>query len=295
MGGYQVPVGYRFTPSEEELLLHYLLPRVNGNDYPKGVVPDCDLYGTKEPWEIWRDFHHSSPDDQEDIYVFTTLKKKTPNGSRFCRTVGAAGTGVWKGEDSGKKIRACGNDIGIRKRFRYMNPGSPHDDRWIMLEFQLDESLVQVRNKETIVLCLVRKKETSGKSKLEERQNHEVDMPSRGEIQAQHVHDDQQQHIDASTYDQLRFLDDYLMNDVGGEQNTMVNPTLLAQYDQQDMIGTSTEDQLRVFEDFLMNDVEGEEDTVVNPALLAQYGQQGTSIEDQLRLFEDYLMSDIEG
>ncbi|XP_016648520.1 PREDICTED: NAC domain-containing protein 66-like [Prunus mume] len=214
MGGYQVPVGYRFTPSEEELLLHYLLPRVNGNDYPKGVVPDCDLYGTKEPWDIWRDFHHSSADDQEDIYVFTTLKKKTPNGSRFCRTVGAAGTGGWKGEDSGKKIRACGNDIGIRKRFRYMNPGSPHDDRWIMLEFQLHESL----------------KETSGKSKLEERKNHEVDMASRGEIQAQHVHDDQQQHIDASTYDQLRVFEDFLMNDVEGEQDTMVNPTLLAHF-----------------------------------------------------------------
>ncbi|BFG28907.1 hypothetical protein CerSpe_151810 [Prunus speciosa] len=294
MGGYQVPVGYRFTPSEEELLLHYLFPRMNGEDYPKGVVPDCDLYGTKEPWEIWRDFH-SSPDDQEDIYVFTTLKKKTPNGSRFCRTVGATGTGVWKGEDSGKKIRARGSDIGIRKRFRYMNPGSPHDDRWIMLEFQLDESLVRVRNKETIVLCLVRKKETSGKSKLEERQNHEVDMASHGEIQAQHVHDDQQQHIDASAYDQLRFVDDYLMNDVEGEQDTMVNPSLLGQYDQQDVVGTSTEDELRVLEDFLMNDVEGEQDNMVNPALLAQYGQQGTSIEDQLRFFEDYLMSDIEG
>ncbi|ONI13972.1 hypothetical protein PRUPE_4G255500 [Prunus persica] len=92
-------VGYKFRPSEEKLFLHYLLPRLNGEDYPKGVVPDCNLYGTKEPWEIWRDFHHSSPDDQEDIYVFTTLNKKTPNGSRFCRTVGAASTGVWKGED----------------------------------------------------------------------------------------------------------------------------------------------------------------------------------------------------
>ncbi|CAB4307565.1 unnamed protein product [Prunus armeniaca] len=251
MGGYyQVPVGYKFRPSEEELFLHYLLPRLNREDYPKGVVPDCDLYGTKEPWEIWRDFHHSSPDDQEDIYVFTTLKKKTPNGSRFCRTVGAAGTGVWKGEDSGKKIRACGSNIGIRKRFRYMNPGSPHDDRWIMHEFQLDESLLRVRNKETIVLCLVRKKETPGKRKFEELQNHE-DVPPRGEIQAQHVHDDQQHHIGPSTYDQLRVLD--LMNYVEGEDN-MVNPTLLAQYDQQEHLGTSTDDQLiRFLEDYLVD------------------------------------------
>ncbi|CAB4308852.1 unnamed protein product [Prunus armeniaca] len=48
MGGYyQVPVGYKFRPSEEELFLHYLLSRLNGEDYRKGVVPNCDLYGTK--------------------------------------------------------------------------------------------------------------------------------------------------------------------------------------------------------------------------------------------------------
>ncbi|CAB4308856.1 unnamed protein product [Prunus armeniaca] len=46
MGGYyQVPVGYKFRPSEEELFLHYLLSRLNGEDYRKGVVPNCDLYG----------------------------------------------------------------------------------------------------------------------------------------------------------------------------------------------------------------------------------------------------------
>ncbi|KAH0987611.1 hypothetical protein GBA52_014788 [Prunus armeniaca] len=45
MGGYyQVPVGYKFRPSEEELFLHYLLSRLNGEDYRKGVVPNCNLY-----------------------------------------------------------------------------------------------------------------------------------------------------------------------------------------------------------------------------------------------------------
>ncbi|KAM1278824.1 hypothetical protein ACFX2J_030795 [Malus domestica] len=150
-GYYQVPVGYRFMPRDDELLLGYLRPKLDGQDYPKGIVHDCDLYGLEEPSDIWRRLNRASHDGQEctddkDIYVFTTLNSNAPNGSRVCRTVGTTG-GTWKGEDAGKEIYASGikHAIGLKKRYTYRNKGSSQNDHWIMHEFHLDPSLL--RNK----------------------------------------------------------------------------------------------------------------------------------------------------
>ncbi|KAB2623499.1 NAC domain-containing protein 68-like [Pyrus ussuriensis x Pyrus communis] len=147
----ECPIGYRFMPRDDELLLDYLRPKLDGQDYPKGIVHDCDLHGLEEPSDIWRRLSRASHEghectDDKDIYVFTTLNLKAPNGSRFCRTVGTTG-GTWKGEDAGKKIYASGikHAIGFRKRFTYRNKGSPQNDHWIMHEFHLDPSLL--RNK----------------------------------------------------------------------------------------------------------------------------------------------------
>ncbi|XP_009370826.2 NAC domain-containing protein 41-like [Pyrus x bretschneideri] len=192
-GYYQVPVGYRFMPRDDELLLDYLRPKLDGQDYPKGIVHDCDLYGLEEPSDIWRRLNRASHEghectDDKDIYVFTTLNLKAPNGSRFCRTVGTTG-GTWKGEDAGKKIYASGikHAIGFRKRFTYRIKGSPQNDHWIMHEFHLDPSLLRNKHhqEKNIVLCILRRKDDiSKKRKLEERDNYEENAANHFQPQA---------------------------------------------------------------------------------------------------------------
>lgn len=44
-GGLHLPEGFKFRPPIEELILHYRRPKLNGEDFPEGIVHDCDLYG----------------------------------------------------------------------------------------------------------------------------------------------------------------------------------------------------------------------------------------------------------
>ncbi|KAI4313457.1 hypothetical protein L6164_026439 [Bauhinia variegata] len=90
-----------FQPREEELIAVYLFNKVAGKDDVSMVnIPDCDLYGNKNPWEIWQEFLEDSncksfSRDKNELYLFTTLKKKENFPSRFDRRVGL---GAWRFE-----------------------------------------------------------------------------------------------------------------------------------------------------------------------------------------------------
>ncbi|OMO72171.1 No apical meristem (NAM) protein [Corchorus capsularis] len=124
------------------------------------MVQECDLYGHKEPWEIW-DMFGGATHNQEDVYFFTQLKKKSCNGSRINRSVGS---GTWKGEDSGKEIkdpRYSPTPLGFRKRFRYEDGNPEQIGRWILHEYRLSDSLI--KNDMDYVLCRLRKNERGNK------------------------------------------------------------------------------------------------------------------------------------
>lgn len=46
-----LPVGYRFRPTDEELLCHYLRGKYLGVNEPVCVIPEADLYSW-EPEEL---------------------------------------------------------------------------------------------------------------------------------------------------------------------------------------------------------------------------------------------------
>lgn len=144
-----LPAGYRFCPTDEELILYYLHPKVNGKEVPgQGNSPvfDFDLYGVMEPWDIWEKFKSKRENDlklSNDLYFFTTLKLKTTEGTRICRTLPSGSK--WNGENRPSEIKNSGSEdvIGHKKRFSYRNNGSDdQQDRWIMYEFDIDQKLV---------------------------------------------------------------------------------------------------------------------------------------------------------
>uniref|UniRef100_A0A2N9EBU4 NAC domain-containing protein n=1 Tax=Fagus sylvatica TaxID=28930 RepID=A0A2N9EBU4_FAGSY len=114
--------------------------------------------------------------NEEDMYVFTKLKKKSVKSSRFDRTVGEIG--AWKGEDSGVKLyyedknnRGTITKVhGIRKRFRYESScNSVQDGRWTMYEYSLDASMPIHAEFPDYVLCRIKKNdEPEKKRKLTE-------------------------------------------------------------------------------------------------------------------------------
>ena len=46
-----LPPGFRFYPSDEELVCHYLLKKVANERIAQGTLVEVDLH-TREPWEL---------------------------------------------------------------------------------------------------------------------------------------------------------------------------------------------------------------------------------------------------
>ncbi|XP_059451331.1 NAC domain-containing protein 19-like [Corylus avellana] len=145
-----MPVGFRFQPTDEELVAFYLLNKVRGEDLGWDGIGEFDIYGEKAPWQFCG--------DQEKLYVFTRLKKLSKN--RVART---AGCGVWHENSSVKIYDDQGDVIGARKLFSFkVKEGScMKKSNWIMHEF----SFVGERERTTDwVLCTIQKKESESRA-----------------------------------------------------------------------------------------------------------------------------------
>ncbi|KAK6246673.1 hypothetical protein QUC31_001291 [Theobroma cacao] len=141
-----VPPGYRFAPTDDQLILHYLSNKIKGEPLPSEAVTDCEIYGDqdKEPWRI---FGMTSP---RKFYVFTKLKNKG-KGKRIERT---AGRGTWKGQRTDPVKDSDGNQIGFKKLFVFEVKGGGANNvngHWLMHEYSLltqsDYVLCAIRNK----------------------------------------------------------------------------------------------------------------------------------------------------
>lgn len=143
----------KFKPTDEELIKFFLYNKINGKPLPThATILECDLYGERNPWEIWEAFAESNSYDGKDLYFFTTLKRKFLTSSRLVRTIGL---GSWEGEDVGKVVMAKGTNqrIGLKKRFRFEKSGTSHDGAWILHEYSLDSSLLA--NPSVSVICSI--------------------------------------------------------------------------------------------------------------------------------------------
>lgn len=49
--GASLPPGFRFYPSDEELVLHYLYKKITNEEVLKGTLMEIDLH-TCEPWQL---------------------------------------------------------------------------------------------------------------------------------------------------------------------------------------------------------------------------------------------------
>ncbi|KAM4094740.1 hypothetical protein ACB094_06G216900 [Castanea mollissima] len=107
-----IPVGYRFQPTEEELLGHYLrLKMQGGNDYDVRAIGEVNIYNY-EPWDL-PGLSKIKSDDQ-DWFFFCAREIKYPNSNRSNRMTKK---GYWKitCQDRDIKARGTKNVIGTKK------------------------------------------------------------------------------------------------------------------------------------------------------------------------------------
>ncbi|MCO5547824.1 hypothetical protein L7F22_001276 [Adiantum nelumboides] len=91
-----LPPGFRFHPTDEELVVHYLKNKVSSRPLPVPIIAEIDLYKF-DPWDL----PGKAICGESEWYFFTPRDRKYPNGARPNR---AAGSGYWKATGTDKPI-----------------------------------------------------------------------------------------------------------------------------------------------------------------------------------------------
>nr|GMD94185.1 NAC domain-containing protein 86-like [Ipomoea batatas] len=79
MGGASLPPGFRFHPTDDELVGYYLKRKTDGVEIELEVIPEVDLYKF-DPWEL--PDKSFLPKRDMEWFFFCPRDKKYPNGSR---------------------------------------------------------------------------------------------------------------------------------------------------------------------------------------------------------------------
>ncbi|KZV37345.1 hypothetical protein F511_01213 [Dorcoceras hygrometricum] len=132
-----VPPGFRFHPTDEELLHFYLKKKVSLQKFDMEVIREVDL-NKIEPWELQERCKIGST-PQNEWYFFSHKDRKYPTGSRTNRATSA---GFWKATGRDKCIRNNFNKIGMRKTLVFYRGRAPHGQKtdWIMHEYRLEDN-----------------------------------------------------------------------------------------------------------------------------------------------------------
>lgn len=140
-----LPPGFRFHPTDEELVNYYLKRKIHGQHIELDIIPEVDLYKC-EPWDLAEKSFLPSRDPE--WYFFGPRDRKYPNGFRTNRATRA---GYWKstgkdrrvmqhhGGGGGGGVRA----IGMKKTLVYYRGRAPQGVRtdWVMHEYRLCQDL----------------------------------------------------------------------------------------------------------------------------------------------------------
>ncbi|KAJ8444173.1 hypothetical protein Cgig2_030993 [Carnegiea gigantea] len=173
MAPVSLPPGFRFHPTDEELVAYYLKRKINGHKIELEIIPEIDLYQF-EPWEL--PSKSLLPSNDMEWYFFSPRDRKYPNGSRTNRATKA---GYWKSTGKDRKVNSEMRAVGMKKTLVYYQGRAPNGHRtdWVMHEYRLDEAECEIATglQDAYALCRVFKKgsiSTSSKASAASPQDH---------------------------------------------------------------------------------------------------------------------------
>ncbi|XP_011010923.1 PREDICTED: NAC domain-containing protein 7-like [Populus euphratica] len=163
-----VPPGFRFHPTDEELVHYYLRKKVNSRTIDLDVIKDVELYKI-EPWDL-QELCRIGTEEQNEWYFFSHKDKKYPTGTRTNRATVA---GFWKATGRDKAIYSKHDLIGMRKTLVFYKGRAPNGQKsdWIMHEYRLETDENGTPQEEGWVVCRVFKKRIPTMPKVSEHES----------------------------------------------------------------------------------------------------------------------------
>ncbi|KAL2625290.1 hypothetical protein AAZX31_07G046500 [Glycine max] len=148
-----MPVGFRFRPTDEELVNYYLKHKLLADDFPVHIIPEIDLCKV-EPWDVPERSVIKS--DDPEWFFFSPVDYKYLKSKRFNRTTKR---GYWKttGNDRNVKIPGTSNVIGTKKTLVFHEGRGPRGVKtnWVIHEYH---AVTSHESQRAFVLCRLMKK-----------------------------------------------------------------------------------------------------------------------------------------
>ncbi|XP_048560434.1 NAC domain-containing protein 46-like [Triticum urartu] len=136
-----LPPGFRFHPTDEEVVTHYLTPKIRNPDFSCLMVAYVNLNNT-EPWDLPKKAKMGA--GETEWFFFVHKDRKYPTGTRTNR---ATKSGYWKATGKDKEIfRGIGLDavlVGMKKTLVFYRGRAPGGQKtsWVMHEYRLEGEL----------------------------------------------------------------------------------------------------------------------------------------------------------
>ncbi|KAF9587181.1 hypothetical protein IFM89_039621 [Coptis chinensis] len=145
--------GFRFHPTEEELIEFYLRRKVEGKRFNVELITFLDLY-RYDPWEL----PALASIGEKEWFFYVPRDRKYRNGDRPNRVTTS---GYWKATGADRMIRTENlRSIGLKKTLVFYSGKAPKGIRtsWIMNEYRLPQHDTDRYQKAEISLCRVYKR-----------------------------------------------------------------------------------------------------------------------------------------
>ncbi|XP_019707918.1 NAC domain-containing protein 100 isoform X2 [Elaeis guineensis] len=157
-----LPPGFRFHPTDEELIICYLSRKVSDFRFVTKAISEVDL-NKCEPWELPGKTINMG---EKEWYFFSLRDRKYPTGLRTNRATDA---GYWKTTGKDKEIFHSGVPVGMKKTLVFYKGRAPNGEKtgWVMHEYRLHAKFPYKSTKEEWVVCRVFRRSSNGK-KLQE-------------------------------------------------------------------------------------------------------------------------------
>ncbi|GJN11340.1 hypothetical protein PR202_ga29523 [Eleusine coracana subsp. coracana] len=131
-----LPPGFRFHPTDEELVVHYLKKKAASMPLPSPSSPRSTSTSSTPGSSLKANF------GEHEWYFFSPRDRKYPNGARPNR---AATSGYWKATGTDKPIMASGGGrekVGVKKALVFYRGKPPKGlkTNWIMHEYRLTDA-----------------------------------------------------------------------------------------------------------------------------------------------------------